>query len=47
MGSAYEFHRIKSKQFGTIPRGSQPTDDSIMTLSNMLWLSLPDKPSLS
>lgn len=47
IGSTYEFHRIKRKQFNLFPLGSHPTDDSVMTVANMLWLIDPDNHSLT
>lgn len=47
IGSTYEFHRIKHKHFTLFPKGSRPTDDSVMTVANMLWLTNPDENQLS
>ena len=47
IGSTYEFHRIKHKHFNLFPKGSRPTDDSVMTVANMLWLTNPDENQLT
>ena len=47
IGSTYEFHRIKHKHFTLFPKGSRPTDDSVMTVANMLWLTNPDENQLT
>lgn len=47
IGSTYEFHRIKHKHFTLFPKGSRPTDDSVMTVANMLWLTNPDEKQLT
>lgn len=41
IGSHYEFHRIKRKNFPLFPKSARPTDDSVMTVANMLWLTDP------
>lgn len=38
VGSPYEFSPIKSRDFEFISGWSQFTDDSVMTIANMIWL---------
>lgn len=47
IGSTYEFHRIKHKHFTLFPQGSRHTDDSVMTVANMLWLINPEENPLT
>ena len=39
IGSVYEFNSVKTKSFPLFPKGSHPTDDTMMTVANMLWLT--------
>ena len=41
IGSVYEFNSVKTKSFTLFPQGSHPTDDTMMTVANMLWLTVP------
>lgn len=38
VGSTYEFHNIKTKEFPFFPEYSNYTDDSILTLATADWL---------
>lgn len=39
VGSPYEFHNIKRKDFPLFQTSSHFTDDTIMTLANAKWLT--------
>ncbi|MBR6284907.1 MAG: ADP-ribosylglycohydrolase family protein [Muribaculaceae bacterium] len=39
VGSAYEWHNVKSKEFALVTPLTRFTDDSVMTLANALWLT--------
>ncbi|RAP52485.1 MAG: hypothetical protein BZ133_01040 [Methanosphaera sp. SHI613] len=40
IGSSYEFHPVKTKDFEILPRNSRFTDDTVMTLAVANWLLL-------
>lgn len=40
IGSSYEFHPVKTKDFDIFPRKSRFTDDTVMTLAVAKWLLL-------
>ena len=44
MGSVYEFHSVKTKDFELFPYGSTFTDDTVMTIAIATWL-VKDKTS--
>lgn len=46
VGSVYEFHPIKHKDFNIITDDNYFTDDTAMTLANMLWLTNLEKNDL-
>lgn len=47
LGSTFDSHHIKTKEFPLFPTGSHPSGGSVMTVANMLWLTNPSRNPLA